>query len=64
MPLLILHGGSDTVVPPAGAKRVAARMKELGHAHELHVFPTYGHGYHADEYMKLTLDWFGKYAKK
>ena len=64
VPLLVFQGGADTVVPPAGAKRVDARLQELGYAHELHVFPTYGHGYHADEYMKLTLDWFDKYAKK
>jgi predicted peptidase len=63
IPLLILQGGSDTVVRPAGAQRVAAELERLGYTVDLHIFPTYGHNYHAVEYMKLTLDFFGKYRK-
>lgn len=62
-PLLILQGGSDTVVPPAGAKAVDAELQKLGYARSLHIFPTWGHGYHPEEYLKLTLDWFDKYHK-
>jgi dipeptidyl aminopeptidase/acylaminoacyl peptidase len=62
-PLLILQGGADTVVRPAGAEAVAAELKKLGYTASLHVFPTYGHGYHAAEYLKLTLDWFDKHRK-
>jgi dienelactone hydrolase len=64
VPLQMFQGGADTVVPPEGAKRVAARMKELGYTVDLHIFPTYGHGYHADEYLNLTLDFFDKYRKE
>ncbi|NLF29958.1 MAG: prolyl oligopeptidase family serine peptidase [Planctomycetes bacterium] len=63
VPLLILQGGSDGVVPPAGAERVAARMKELGQTVEIHVFPTHGHAYYPEQYMKLTLDFFGRHRR-
>ena len=64
VPTLILQGGTDEVVPPAGAKRVEARMKELGETVELHIFPINGHDYHGEEYLKLTLDFFDRYSKK
>ena len=60
---LILQGGTDEVVPPAGAQRVTARMKELGETVQLHIFPVYGHDYHGEEYLKLTLDFFDQYSK-
>jgi len=63
-PLLILQGGADTVVPPEGAEAVAARMKELNQACEIHVFEHHGHEYHAEQYIKLTLDFFGKAGPK
>lgn len=63
VPLLIFQGGADTVVPPAGAKAVTAEMEKLGYTVKLHIFPTWGHGYHVEEYLKLTLDWFDKYHK-
>jgi predicted esterase len=61
-PMLIIQGGRDEVVPPAGAQRVDARLTELGYPHELHIFANNGHGYVAAPYMKLTLDWFDRYA--
>ena len=39
-------------------------MKELSYTVDLRVFPKYGHNYHAEEYLKLTLDYFGKYTRK
>lgn len=63
VPLLILQGGADTVVPPEGARKAAARMEELRYTVELHVFPTYTHDYHGAEYMKLTLDFFNQHHK-
>jgi pimeloyl-ACP methyl ester carboxylesterase len=63
VPMLILQGGTDEVVPPAGAERVAARMKELGENVQLRIFPVYGHDYHGEEYLKLTLDFFSRYSK-
>jgi predicted peptidase len=64
VPRLILQGGTDRVVPQAGAERVAARMKELGYVVDLHIFPTYGHDYRAEEYLDLSIDFFQKYARK
>ena len=63
-PMLIIQGGRDEVVPPAGAKQVDAKLTELGYPHELHIFADKGHGYVAAPYMKLTLDWFDKHAKE
>ncbi len=63
-PTMILQGEQDLVVAPAGAKRVEARMKELGEEVELHLFPINGHDYHGEEYMKLSLDFFDRHTKK
>jgi len=63
VPLLILQGGADTVVPARGAKAVAAKMKELGQTVEIHVFPTHGHNYFPEQYMKLTLEFFGTHKR-
>jgi predicted peptidase len=64
VPTLVLQGATDQVVPPEGAKRVEARMKELGQEVQLHIFPIYGHDYHGEEYMKLTLDFFDRHTKQ
>jgi len=63
-PMLIIQGGRDEVVPAAGAKRLDARLTELGYPHKLRTFADKGHGYAAAPYMKLTLDWFDTYAKE
>ena len=39
-------------------------MKELGENVQLHFFPIYGHDYHGEEYLKLTLDFFDQYSKQ
>jgi dipeptidyl aminopeptidase/acylaminoacyl peptidase len=64
VPLLILQGGADRVVPQAGAEKVAARMKELGYVVDLNIFPKYGHDYRAEEYLDLSIDFFQKYTRK
>ena len=62
-PLLILQGGADTVVPPARAKATVAKLKELGYTQEFHLFDSHGHEYHAEQYLKLTLDFFDRFTK-
>ena len=64
VPTLILQGGADEVVPPEGARKLAARMQELGETVELHIFPEYGHDYKAQEYLKLSLDFFEQHPGK
>jgi predicted esterase len=63
-PTMILQGAQDPVVRPEGAKRVEARMKELGEEVELHIFPIYGHDYHGVEYLKLSLEFFDRHTKQ
>jgi dipeptidyl aminopeptidase/acylaminoacyl peptidase len=63
VPLLILQGEADEVVPPDGARAVAAKMQELGETVELHVFPNVGHDYRIDPYLRLTLDFFAKHRR-
>jgi dienelactone hydrolase len=64
VPTLVLQGATDQVVPPEGARRVEARMKELGEEVQLRIFPIYGHDYHGEEYMKLTLNFFDRHTKQ
>ncbi len=64
VPLQIFQGAEDPVVAPAGAQRVAAKMKELGYVVDFRIFSKYGHDYHADEYLNLSMDFFGKYTRK
>lgn len=64
VPTLILQGEADPVVSPAGAERMAAKMKELHQVFELHLFPGHGHGYKLPDYLELSLDFFDKYTKK
>jgi predicted peptidase len=64
VPLQIFQGAEDPVAAPAGAQKVAARMKELGYAVDFRLFPKYGHDYHADEYLNLSLGFFGKHTRK
>jgi len=64
VPLLILHGEADGVVSVDGARRVAARMKELGQVVELHVFPNLSHGYKLPDHIDLSLDFFDRHTTK
>ena len=64
IPILILQGGMDSVVPPDAAQKAADKFKQLGFTYELKIFPIYEHNYHSEEYMKLTLDFFEKHRKK
>ena len=59
----IIQGGIDNVVLPAGAKRVAAKAKELGQTVELKMFDKYGHAYYPKEYMPLTLKFFNRFTR-
>ena len=51
------------MVPVENAKSTAEKLTELGYIYELKIFPAYGHDYHAEEYMNLTLDFIRKHGK-
>jgi dipeptidyl aminopeptidase/acylaminoacyl peptidase len=40
---LILHGGQDSIIPPAQANLLDARLQALGKPHRLVLYPGYGH---------------------
>ena len=61
IPVLILHGESDAVVSPKVAEQAAHDLQEIGCPCELKIFPGYGHNYHVEEYMNLTIEFFGRH---
>lgn len=64
IPVLVLIGGNDPVIPPEYTKQVLQELKEQGGICEVKIFPEYGHDYHPEEYMLLTLDFFEKNTVK
>jgi len=44
-------------------RAMAARLRELGYDHALHIFPGQGHGYMPETYLPLTLDFFEKHSR-
>lgn len=63
LPMMIIHGGSDTVSPPERAVKMNEVLQSLGHQVSFHLFPLHGHNYHAKQYLNLTLDFFDKYRR-
>jgi carboxymethylenebutenolidase len=45
-PTLILHGGSDPIVPVANAYAIESLLQEQGAGYEIKVYPGQGHGFH------------------
>jgi dipeptidyl aminopeptidase/acylaminoacyl peptidase len=45
VPLLILQGRDDEVVPPAQSEAIAERLRQLGRTVELHLYDGEGHGW-------------------
>jgi acetyl esterase/lipase len=45
LPVLIIHGSADEVLPLAGVERFVSAMKDAGNDIELRVFPGGGHGF-------------------
>ena len=58
IPTLLIAGGRDNVVPASMAEQAAETLESLGSTVLLRIFPTNGHEYEAEPYLKLTLDWF------
>lgn len=58
VPMLLLHGDADPVVPVEQSERLAAAVTAAGGEVELHVYPGEGHGFRTpenqlDEYRRL-----------
>ena len=63
VPMCILHGGSDTTVPPDSSARLKAVLDRNQVPNERHVFEGVGHNLHqqkADEVYPLMRAWFTK----
>ncbi|MGO4706250.1 dienelactone hydrolase family protein [Microvirga sp. 2MCAF38] len=44
-PTLILHGALDAIVPVANAYAIEALLKQRGIPHDIHIYPSQGHGF-------------------
>ena len=51
MPVLLLHGDADPVVPVEQSQRLAAALAAAGGDVELHVYPGEGHGFRQPEHQ-------------
>ena len=67
-PTLILHGGSDTRVPPSQAQELYMGLRKNGVPVEMVLFPREPHGlrerYHIVDRYQRSLDWIEKYLGK
>jgi len=63
VPVFLIHGGLDTVVPPSNATEMAAQLAALGLPHELRIFPSHGHDY-KPEYLTLAMEFFSRHRKQ
>jgi dipeptidyl aminopeptidase/acylaminoacyl peptidase len=64
VPLCILHGGSDTTVPPESSVRLKEMLDRNNVPNERHIFEGVGHNLHqekADEVFRLIKAWFIKH---
>jgi dienelactone hydrolase len=62
-PFLILHGSTDTTVPPERSASLKEILEGSKVVHERKVFEGIGHNLHqekAEEVVALVKDWFGK----
>lgn len=70
-PVLLIHGGADTVVPAARSQALYDALVSRGKTVELHIYPGVGHAFNlsgprydaraAAEAQKRTLTFLGKY---
>jgi carboxymethylenebutenolidase len=73
-PVLGLFGQEDANPTPADVLKIEAELKKHGKAHEFHMYPGCGHGFHCDgrasyraeaarDAWGKTMAWFDKYLK-
>jgi dipeptidyl aminopeptidase/acylaminoacyl peptidase len=63
VPLLLIHGEADPVVPPDFSRRLAAQLQQLGRPHELHIVRGGDHNLmsHMAEIRRRANGWFRRY---
>lgn len=62
-PTLILHGGKDVVVHVSQSKLLAQKLAEAGVKHELHIYPSEGHGRWYGNTLVSAFDKIEKFLK-
>jgi acetyl esterase/lipase len=60
-PTLILHGAKDQVVDASQSKSLAAKLTAAGVKHELHIYPSAGHGRWYGEVLVSSFDHIEKF---
>ncbi|WP_318387039.1 prolyl oligopeptidase family serine peptidase [Microbacterium maritypicum] len=56
VPVLLLQGGEDRVVPPSQSEAIRDALAERGIEHEYVLYPTEGHGFRSAETIVDSLD--------
>jgi dipeptidyl aminopeptidase/acylaminoacyl peptidase len=64
VPLLVLHGDADPVVPVDQSVRLAERVRAAGGDVELHVFPGEGHGFRQLEHRVAEYELMGAFLRR
>jgi dipeptidyl aminopeptidase/acylaminoacyl peptidase len=64
VPLLVLHGDADPVVPVDQSVRLAERVRAGGGDVELHVFPGEGHGFRQPEHRVAEYELMGAFLRR
>ena len=63
-PVLIIHGGADTLTPPEQSEWFQARAHEAGHAVEIILRPGKNHGWLSMLWdIRLFADWFDRHLR-
>ncbi len=57
VPILLIQGEADTVVPILLTNALAKRLCEVGDEIDYQVFPGFGHNDSTQQNMSLMLDW-------
>ena len=52
VPLLVLHGDADPVVPVEQSEVLVRRARDAGADVELHIYPGEGHGFRRPEHQR------------
>ena len=66
VPLLLLHGGDDAVVPVEQARRLAAALDSLGRPHELVIYPGADHNLsdRTEDVLRRIRAWFQRHRAR